>query len=1249
MPEDTGMAFVLVPHLDPTHESLMVDLLGRHTELRVCLAEEGMRIQANRVHVIPPNRSLAIRDSVLHLSDREDSRGLYKTVDFFLNSLAEDRREKAIGIILSGTGSDGTRGLQAIKAAGGMTMVQDPDLAAHDQMPRSAIAAGVVDFILPVEEMPAALIRYGSHPYVKEASKPFELPEGTAGQLSRIFALLRDRTRCDFRCYRKNMLMRRIQRRMSLSRIDQFSEYLDFLGANDDEVHRLFKDFLIGVTRFFREPEAYETLEREVIRKLVEIKGVDDEIRVWVPECATGEEAYSIAIIMIEQFEAMHRPCRLQVFATDIDDHSLQIGRQGLYPDGIAADVSSERLSRFFVKTDDHQYQIVKQLRDLAAFAPHNLLTDAPFSKIDLISCRNVMIYLEPEVQEQALMLFHFALNEEGYLMLGSSETVGRRVDLFLEASKKWRIYRRITPICRDSVALQIVSGTKLAERVPLPVFSEHEADLETLTQRFLRTVHAPAGVLIDSRFEILYFHGTTTRYLDLPDGMSTFDLIAMARRGLRKAIRQVVERALGGNGTMAATEAHVLRDGVYVPVRVTVKTILEPGTTAGLLWVGFEDSHEVRVGSESTEETRLVNEELQCANEELESSKEELQALNEELKAVNMQLEDRVMELQASHNDITNLLASTDIATIFLDTELRVRRFTPATSRLVNLIAADAGRPFRDFSRNFSDEDILQDARRVLERLSPVEKEVCTDEGRTFLRRILPYRTEGNSVEGVVITFVDITEQKLGEEQTRRLGTVLADSNDAITVQDLDGRIVAWNRGARRLYGYTESEALKKNIQDLVPEDRKVETRALAERISLGESIESFETQRIAKNGQVHDVLLTVSTLRDETGAPAGVVTTERDITAWKRAEKAQTKQGKILRTILDSIVEGLVVVDEEGKSHVFNPALEEIVGLGPADIPPSQWPEHYGFHLPDQVTLFPADDLPLVRAMHGEVVSGTEAFIRNDRRPKGVWVTVSAGPLRNETGAAAGAVCVLRDITNRKRAQEKLLQSERLAAIGKAIAGLAHESRNALQRGHAGLERLVMRLRENPEAVGLLAQVQKAQDDLHQLYEDVGFYAAPVRLTPEVCHLANIVEDAWEQLRPITEGRNTKLRQDPGEIDLHCEVDRSAMRQVIRNIFENSLAATRDALEIEVRYSKSEIGHDDAVRVTIEDNGPGLTPEACERIFEAFYTTKTHGTGLGMAIAERIIEAHGGRIEVGNAARRGAKIVMTLPRRRK
>jgi two-component system CheB/CheR fusion protein len=900
----------------------------------------------------------------------------------FLRSLADDQEERAICIILSGTGAHGSLGLKAVKAAGGLAMVQDPATAEYERMPQSAVATGLADYVLPAEQLPDALVKYVQHAYVNGGVRMEAAPEA-ADRLTQVLALLLTRSKFDFRPYRKKMLTRRIERRMGLNQLDSMPEYLALLRNNPEELKRLVKDLFISVTSFFRDPEAFRQLASQVIAPLVEGKEADAVIRVWVPGCATGEEPYSIAMLLEEQLAAANKTCRVQLFATDVDEDALGVARHGIYPDSIAADVSPERLARFFTKTDEHSFQINKPLRETMIFAAQNLISDAPFTKLDLISCRNVLIYLEPDIQEKLITLFHFALKQGGFLFLSPSETIGTQVDLFEPLSKRWRVYRRIGPSRPERVDFPIVATTEArgTRRHAIEAAGARSPSVAEVTQRLLLDQFAPAAVLINRKYEVLYYFGPCTHYLEFPPGEPTRDVTQMARDGLRSKLRGAVHRAVRTNERVVLTDVRVKRNGDSYPVRVTVAPVQLPRAAEGLLLITFEEespspqapppppsTESGRVADEAAlrhleseltatredlqctveeletsneeqkatnEEVLSMNEELQSANEELETSKEELQSLNEELNTLNSRLQEKVQELEKTSNDVANLLTCTDIATVFLDTAFRIQLFTPAATRLFNLIATDVGRPVGDLTPRFSDPELLGDAQQVLGQLVPQEKEVATADGGWWVRRIMPYRTRDNRIDGVVVIFVDITERKRAADAVvRRLAAIVENSADAIFSKDLDGTIRTWNQAAERLYGYTQGEAVGQSVQMLVPEDRAEEWATIMNRLRRGESFEQFETERVRKDGQRVPVALTVSPVRDSSGKLTSASVIARDISERKRAEQELRDRQDHLQAILNTAVDAIITIDQRGVIQSVNPAAERMFGYAAAEM---------------------------------------------------------------------------------------------------------------------------------------------------------------------------------------------------------------------------------------------------------------------------------------------------------------------------
>ncbi|MCY2992216.1 MAG: PAS domain-containing protein [Planctomycetota bacterium] len=965
MPADTdpGMAFVLVQHLAPDHKSILTDLIRRYTRMHVFEVEDGMVVQPNCAYIIPPARDMAFLNGTLQLLEPSAPRGQRLPIDFFFRSLAQDQHERAICIVLSGTGSDGTLGVRAIKGEGGMAMAQNPASTEYDGMPRSALGTGLVDYELPPAEMPAQLIAYVAHAFGRPPLVATARPPKTDNALKKVFVLLRAQTSHDFSEYKPSTIHRRIERRMAVHQIETMEGYVKYLQRTPAEVELLFRDLLIGVTNFFRDPEAFQVLETQVIPKLFADRPANAVIRVWTPGCSTGEEAYSLAILLAERQEAMKQSFKVQVFATDIDSQAIATGRAGLYPASIAADLSPDRLARFFMpESDGSAYRIRKAIRDMLVFSEQNVIKDPPFSKLDLISCRNLLIYLGGDLQKKLLPLFHYALNPGGILFLGTSETVGDCHDLFVALDRKQKLYQRkedfhsagrmapsrfVPPVTAIDVALPRAAGKTAASGKLL---------LRELTEQTLLQQVAPAGALVNGQGDVLYLHGRTGMYLEPAPGEAGINnILKMAREGLRRELATALHKAAGTKEIVHCLGLRVKTNGDFTTVNLTIRPVaaglaatpeaprylvileeapvlslpqglpLDPAPSpqaarsASAGADGFETSTEPCADTEadaliaalklelrakeeylqasheeletsneelksSNEEMQSVNEELQSTNEELETSKEELQSVNEELATVNNELETKVADLSRANNDMNNLLAGTGIGTVFVDHQLHILRFTPTASVIINLILSDVGRPIAHVVSNLVGYDrLVADLQAVLNTLIPKELEVQTQAGKWYMMRMLPYRTMDNVIEGAVLTFVDITEMRRAKESLRtandllRLAVVVRDAHDAITVQDLDGRILAWNPGAVRMYGWSEAEALAMNVRERIPQGLREAALAKVHQLSLTEILEPYCTQRIAQDGTMLEVSLTSTALMNQAGQMYAIATTER------------------------------------------------------------------------------------------------------------------------------------------------------------------------------------------------------------------------------------------------------------------------------------------------------------------------------------------------------------------------------------
>ncbi len=798
LPAGNGMAFVLVQHLDPTHESMMADLLAGSTPMTVEQATDGMPIAPDHVYVIPPGTYLAVSDGALRLSPPQAPHGARLPFDFLLHALAEACGARAVAVVLSGTGADGSLGVKSVQAQGGLVIAQDPGEAAFDGMPRSAIMTGAVDLVLPLAKIPAALLDHDR--------RLAHLPVSGAGAkdcLATIIELLRAQTAHDFTLYKEGTLRRRIERRMAMSAAGTggMERYLDLLRSDPGELDLLAKELLINVTSFFRDQKVFDLLAERIIPGLVRAHPPGQTLRIWIAGCSTGEETYSLAMLFQEAIAAAKSNNKLQIFASDVDPDAIAIAREGLYPANIAADLSSERIARFLLKEGEY-YRVQPELRGVVVFAVQDVLSDPPFSRLDLVSCRNLLIYLLPEAQAKVITLFHFALREGGILLLGTAETVGDAGNRFEAISEVDRVYRRIgrSRLGEFGSLTRTGDGVRVRARPAPGPAPSRQAALADLCRRLVLETFSPAAVLINHRHECLYFLGPTERYLRVAPGHATHDLLAMAQPGLRGRLRAAIQQVRQENTRTVIPDIRLNQNGQMAAFSIDVR----PVATADedLLLVCFVDAPpqaqtsgasvppeavsrvaelereleatrtelqgairnlEVSIEEQKAlnEEALSVNEVFQSANEELLTSKEELQSLNEELAALNSQLQETLERQRTTANDLQNVLFSTDVATLFLDSSFNIRFFTPATRLLFNVIPGDVGRPLADLHSLADDGTLLSDARDVLQTRTPREREIETRNGAWFIRRILPYRTQDNGAEGVVITFADTTERR--------------------------------------------------------------------------------------------------------------------------------------------------------------------------------------------------------------------------------------------------------------------------------------------------------------------------------------------------------------------------------------------------------------------------------------------------------------------------------------------------------
>ncbi len=871
MPTDAGIAFILAPHLDPDHESMLADILGRNTAMPVVEARDLMTIEADHVYIIAPNREMSIFHGQIHLTTPDTTKGQRMKIDLFFRSLAEEMEDKAIGIVLSGTGTDGTLGLRAIQGAGGLTIVQDPENAKYTGMPISAIESGYATFVLPVEQMPEQLIASVNVLFSKAYTQGRgEEPAGIdkKSTISRILRIIRTKTGHDFSQYKKSTIHRRIARRMALHVIEDTETYARYMEEHPEEVKTLFRELLINVTSFFRDPEAFEALKNSVLPDIIREKREYEPIRVWVPGCSTGEEAYSLAIIIREILDDQRKDCKVQIYSTDLAEDVIAIARKGFYPPNISADISADRLKKFFLR-EENGYQVKKEIREMIVYATQNIIKDPPFTKLDLLSCRNLLIYLESELQSKLLSTFHYALNPQGILFLSSSESIGSHTDLFKAINRRWKIYEATgiklgVPAVMETPLSWSDSHPQMPQSL-LPVRQSTELKTVDMMRWALLRAYTPPSVVTDEEGNVLYVHGDTGKFLRPAQGQMSISVIDMAREGLDLDLRTAIFTAKSQKKIVQVKNLQVRTNGGFEPVDLEVRPIISSDPLQGALIISFHLAdaifkesgqkqtsrrkqskpgrieeleqelqylkenlqatvEEMQAGTEelksTNEELQSTNEELQSTNEELETSREELQSVNEEMMTVNAELQSKIGELIGIQNDMRNFQASTGIGTVFLDTNLLIRQFTPEILKIYKIVNSDIGRPLNDIKSVLLSDDLLDYASDVLASLIPKEREVQTLDNQWYLVRILPYRTLENVIDGVVISFIDITSRKAAEDEViraREYAESIVDTvREPLLILDRDLTVISASGSFYQSFQTTQAETEGKNILEI-------------------------------------------------------------------------------------------------------------------------------------------------------------------------------------------------------------------------------------------------------------------------------------------------------------------------------------------------------------------------------------------------------------------------------------------------
>ncbi|TVQ93986.1 MAG: PAS domain S-box protein [Bacteroidetes bacterium] len=1059
----SGLAFVVVQHLSPDYKSLMVELLSKHTRMNVLRAEDGMEVLPDSIYLIPPKKNMTIFHGKLFLTEQNHQHVINLPIDIFFRSLADDFADRAIGVILSGTGSDGTLGIRAIKGAGGMVMAQDDTSAKFDGMPKSAIATGLVDYVIPAERMPKELLKYVEHPLsnADEEEKDLSIFENS---LAKIMALIREKVGVDFSYYKPNTIIRRLERRISINQIESFEAYISFLQQSPSEVNILYKELLIGVTKFFRDTESFEIIKQQVIPQLLKNKEKDETIRIWSVGCSTGEEAYSIAILLKEFMDFSGQERDVKIFATDLDKESIEYGSFGFYPESIMADVSVDRLKKYFTKKEKG-YLIQEDIRKMVIFATHNIIKDPPFSKIDLISCRNMLIYLKPVMQKKILTLFHFSMSKNGFLFLGSSESLGDHTKNFNTISSKWKIYTYKEGFTSENVNDLLVPNlsqrkkskdlTENAFNVPVGKNVNTENIFESVINEFI-----PPSIIINENYEIVHIFNDVNKFVNFPAGKASFDILNLIRKELSTTITIAIHKAFKENKEIVYKDFKLKEKGSIILLNIKVKPLKEKSNNLRLLLIAIEekktyrqkstDKHQQSVEYDtnqqikdlelelkytkenlqatieelgtSNEELQATNEELISSNEELQSTNEELQSVNEELYTVNSEYQNKIEELTQLNNDINNLLKNTSIGTIFLDRNLRIRKFTPAVASAINILDMDIGRPIHHLALNSLYATFIEDIENVLRTLIPKETEVQGKNKNWFFMRILPYRTVENAIDGVVITFFDITERKLFEEKIERksklLISVLNNSPIASTILDNKGNITYANQMAEKVLGLSKKEIISRNYN--APKWKITDVHGN----SFPQSKLPFSiVKKTAKpvfdivhniqwpNGNKITLSINGSPIFDENEQVEGVVCTLLDITEKRKLEDKLIQERDLLTRILENSPVAKLVIDKNKKVTFANALAKKIFNIKENHLSKGITLKKLGIH-PQGSDLLKPDIVEHVIHKGGSVFNIIHTLHYSDNSR--LTLNVNASPVFDESKQVVAAVLSLEQKTS-------------------------------------------------------------------------------------------------------------------------------------------------------------------------------------------------------------------------------------------
>jgi two-component system CheB/CheR fusion protein len=1306
LPSEPCMAFVVVQHLSPDFKTLMAELLARYTEMEIALATDGDIVEPNHVYLLPPGKEIEIKGGRLVLSAKEP-RALPQPIDVFFRSLASDARERAVAIVLSGSGSDGSHGVVAVKTAGGVVLAESPDTAAFDGMPTSAAATGVVDFVGAPHELAAHLSGALERP-----AAPQEEPEARTldpeTPLSQVLALLNDQFGVDFSLYKLTTVSRRLERRAGLKGFPDIAAYLEDLRADPLELGLLYQDLLIGVTRFFRDPEAFAFIEQNVIPEILTKVPASEQIRVWVAGCATGEEAYSFALLFHEQATRLGRPPNFKIIATDMHRLSLDTAAIGAYGRDQLAHVAPERRARYFVETQSG-YRVSSELRQLVVFAPHNVMKDAPFTRMHLISCRNLLIYLRADVQRRVLSLFHFGLASGCILLLGASESIGPLGQEFATLNERWKVYRKRRDV-RLVEPLQLRPQVHTLHSGSIETARQHRvepqliASYDRLLDRYM-----PPSFLIDESAKLLDCFAGAERWLRAKPRRPSGSLLDMLEGDLRTVIAGALSRVTRERVAVVCPNVPVTDAAGTKDYRVRVEIVHQPRSDQSHVLVTFEEKREgdappppapasvrpapAEEGGEvtisqasrermqslegelsyareilqstveeletSNEELQATNEELVASNEELQSTNEELHSVNEELYTVNAEYQAKIEELQQLNADIGHLLEGTEVGTIFLDRDLRIRRYTDRIGRVFRVQDRDLGREIRDFSHTLRRPTLIAEIESALHDGKVTEDEVRDEQGVPHFLRILPYRigrprTNGHDnqpevrpISGVVLTITDISALDKARARLAQLSAIVESSEDAILRKDLDGIIETWNRGAERLYGYSAEEAVGRDVRFLcTPEGARDVDRFLGA-IRRGDRLEHVETIRVRKDGKPIDVSITLSPILDANGVVVAASAIARDVTALKSAHRQLEERQKQIQELLDSTAEAIYGLDLGGRCTFVNPACVRLLGYRAQS-------ELIGRDMHDIVHRLPPNGAPsshechLTSAIRGGAPahSSDEVFWRAD----GTWFSAEywSHPVERD-GKIVGTVVAFLDITERRQAEEEVRAAARRRE--RFLAMLSHELRNPLAAvlnavrvvSAGGASDVQAKARHVIDRQG--RHMARLLDDLLDVSR---ITSGKFELRKEVVRFDDAVMAAIEAVEPILRDHGITLSTSISGVPLPVDGDGARLQQVVANLLTNAARYSPAGARVELKLQRE----GSTAALSVRDWGTGIEPSLLPRIFDLFVQSDEAsrqprgGLGIGLALVRRIVELHDGTVEAKSAGRDlGSEFIVRIP----